>query len=404
MSSVHTDKKRLFVSFYVRVGSERLRGRIYPGLNDNREGWRSPVLKQVRQLIAERRWTELAARYPECLALASFRERLLLADDVTTFRQASERFLAYQTAQNEKATVVFYRNVLKNHLWSAGEFADKPLKMIGASDVAQVIGAVYQSGRQATAANMRRTISAIFNWGRCERGSDGKYLVEDNPVTRTKPVTVDRPDEDIDPCAQAEVEAIELAARPGWERRIAIVGFGAGLRVAELFGLKQRDVDLSRRVIRVRQTWTRWGEGGVKNKRARREVDLTPPVIAALREQLAECQRWNEMAKVASTDDLQKLVDAAVASPWLWPQSPRRPTPHNPQNFSRRYWPAILKRAGVKHRELYQMRHTFATLLLVRGAEWRYIADQMGHTDLTMLQKHYWKWRPGSPAKPLPTS
>ncbi len=35
------------------------------------------------------------------------------------------------------------------------------------------------------------------------------------------------------------------------------------------------------------------------------------------------------------------------------------------------------------------------------GADWRYIADQMGHADLTMLQKHYWKWRPGSIAEPV---
>ena len=54
----------------------------------------------------------------------------------------------------------------------------------------------------------------------------------------------------------------------------------------------------------------------------------------------------------------------------------------------------------VSNIEFYQCRHTFATLLLQGGAEWRYIADQMGHSDLTMLQRHYWKWRPGSIAKP----
>jgi integrase len=55
----------------------------------------------------------------------------------------------------------------------------------------------------------------------------------------------------------------------------------------------------------------------------------------------------------------------------------------------------------VRHREFYQCRHSFATMLLSAGADWRYIADQMGHSDLTMLQKHYWKWRPGSVPKPL---
>ena len=67
----------------------------------------------------------------------------------------------------------------------------------------------------------------------------------------------------------------------------------------------------------------------------------------------------------------------------------------SPSVFSSRFSPKILKRAGVKLRNFYQCRHTFATLLLQGGADWRYVADQMGHVNLTMLQKHYWKWRPG---------
>jgi integrase len=77
-----------------------------------------------------------------------------------------------------------------------------------------------------------------------------------------------------------------------------------------------------------------------------------------------------------------------------------RADPHSSHNFSDRGWPAILKRAGVKDREFYQCRHTYATLLLKAGADVQYIADQMGHANLTMLQKHYWKWRPGTPTGP----
>jgi hypothetical protein len=34
------------------------------------------------------------------------------------------------------------------------------------------------------------------------------------------------------------------------------------------------------------------------------------------------------------------------------------------------------------------------------GADWTYIADQMGHTNLTMLQKHYLRWKQGKPKGP----
>src|SRR5271155_2715578 len=55
-------------------------------------------------------------------------------------------------------------------------------------------------------------------------------------------------------------------------------------------------------------------------------------------------------------------------SPWLWPISRTNPRPRNPATFTKHQWPALLKRAGVKHRNLYQCRHTFATLLLQGGA------------------------------------
>jgi integrase len=71
-----------------------------------------------------------------------------------------------------------------------------------------------------------------------------------------------------------------------------------------------------------------------------------------------------------------------------------------PQTFSNKNWPKLLARAGVKHRRFYQCRHTFATLLLQAGADWQYVADQMGHANLKMLLDHYWKWRPGSTRKP----
>jgi integrase len=82
---------------------------------------------------------------------------------------------------------------------------------------------------------------------------------------------------------------------------------------------------------------------------------------------------------------------------WLDKQ---RGKPHSAERFSRTNWSAILKRAGLEHREFYQCRHTYATLLLSAGADWTYIADQLGHKNLAMLQKHYLRWEQGRPKGP----
>jgi integrase len=378
VSSIHADRGWLLVSFVIWHGNRRIHVRLYPSIRATREGQRSPVLKEIRGLVELRRWDELARRYPKCKSLAPFRPAIL-ERDATTFRQASEQYLAFQKNTNSRGTVDYYQRNLKVHVWPVADFSDKPLKLIGATDVSNLFGPLRQRGHQAQAAHVRRIVSAVFNWARGERGTDGEYLINDNPVSRTKPVKIDRPEDSIEPFTAEEARRIIAAAKPGWEQRVVTVALGAGLRPNENFGLKRANVDLGARVIRIRQTYSLHGQGSVKNKRSRRDVNMTEPVYCALKDQLLETE---------------------LHSPWLWPISRSRLHPHNPATFTHHQWPLLLKRAGVKHRNFYQCRHTFATLLLQGGAEWRYVADQMGHADLTMLQKHYWKWRPGSIAKP----
>ncbi|MBV8772857.1 MAG: site-specific integrase [Deltaproteobacteria bacterium] len=369
MSSLHIDRGWLVIAFRLTVGGKLVLVRLYPGLRATRDGRRHPFVKEIRELIQMRRWSELAEKFPRCKQLQAFRA---LEPDRSTFREVSERFLEYQATVNKPATVQFYRDILKVHIWAAEKFSRQPLKLIGASDIAAVYAPIHVGGAQAQAANVRRVLSAVFNWARSERGTDGEYLVNDNPVTRTKHLGVERKGDEIDPFTAEEVRAI-LSTANGWQRRLVTVAFGAGLEPGENFGLKVADINLPNRKIQIRQRFTRFGVGAVKNVYRRREVDMTEAVYRVLREQVAAIE---------------------LRSPWLWAR--HRNQPHNPQNFSRRAWKSLLQGAGVKHREFYQCRHTFATQLLSEGKEWRYIADQMGHGSLKMLMEHYWKWRPGS--------
>jgi integrase len=52
------------------------------------------------------------------------------------------------------------------------------------------------------------------------------------------------------------------------------------------------------------------------------------------------------------------------------------------------------REAKVRRRYAYQLRHTFATWALSSGENPAWIANQMGHTDVAILYKHYGKWMP----------
>jgi hypothetical protein len=61
-------------------------------------------------------------------------------------------------------------------------------------------------------------------------------------------------------------------------------------------------------------------------------------------------------------------------------------------NFRERNWRRLLVKASLRHRNLYQCRHTYAALQLSRGENPQYVAHQMGHSNLEMIIRHYARW------------
>ncbi len=48
--------------------------------------------------------------------------------------------------------------------------------------------------------------------------------------------------------------------------------------------------------------------------------------------------------------------------------------------------------SGVRHRGVGQLRHTFASQCLTAGINKEWLAQQMGHSDTKMIDRHYGKW------------
>ena len=55
-------------------------------------------------------------------------------------------------------------------------------------------------------------------------------------------------------------------------------------------------------------------------------------------------------------------------------------------------WNAAVKRAGIRRRNPYHTRHTFACWLLSAGANPSFIANQMGHENAQMVYEIYSAW------------
>lgn len=62
-------------------------------------------------------------------------------------------------------------------------------------------------------------------------------------------------------------------------------------------------------------------------------------------------------------------------------------------------WIPTLKKAGVRYRNPYQTRHTYASTMLSAGENILWVANQMGHVDTEMVTKTYGRWIPDNTLK-----
>ena len=143
---------------------------------------------------------------------------------------------------------------------------------------------------------------------------------------------------------------------------LAIFCVGAGLRPEEAFGADWSDVDLDARVFTVRRAFAKGRlKTYAKTARSRRRVPLRAKVVAA----------------VETLPRRQGILFPASEGGRI-----------NIDNWRSREWVPALTAAGLDHRRIYDMRHTFATWSLAAGMSIFTLARRMG-TSVQVIDATY---------------
>lgn len=204
-------------------------------------------------------------------------------------------------------------------------------------------------------------------------------LIEVNPLAGWTYSRKEAPakDDDVDPFSPEEQQAV-LAALNGQARNMMQFALWTGLRTSELVALDWGDIDWLREEVMVSRAMTQAAKGRpevTKTAAGRRSVKLLRPAMEALKLQKAHTF----------------LADAEVF------QNPRTLTRWAGDGPIRKtMWVPAMKKAGVRYRRPYQTRHTYASMMLSAGEHPMWVAEQMGHSDWTMIARVYGRWMPSS--------
>ncbi len=154
------------------------------------------------------------------------------------------------------------------------------------------------------------------------------------------------------------------------DRAILELFYASGLRLSELVGLNLEDINLSRRLVRVR------GKGGKQ-----RIVPCNRTAATAIRRYLTDRPALTRSRSDAPAPDDRK----AAAAPLFLNYRGGRLSTRSVDRLVRRYVVQSSAKLGISP---HALRHSFATHLLERGADLRAIQELLGHARVSTTQRY----------------
>lgn len=175
-------------------------------------------------------------------------------------------------------------------------------------------------------------------------------------------------DYEVDPFTPAEASAIYLHCRFQEWKNLFRFAFNTGLRSSELCALRWADIDFVENTAHVQAASVVGVLKGTKTKAGTRKVELNSEALLALKDQKPFTSMKSDFI----------FSDPKTGEPWS-----------NSDAIRKKAWVPTLKKAGVRYRNPYQTRHTFATRHISQGVNLFWLAGQMGHKGPEMLFRHY---------------
>jgi integrase len=177
-----------------------------------------------------------------------------------------------------------------------------------------------------------------------------------NPARLVRKVPLPRRSE-VRPLAPVTIEAMRAAASPRDAMLLSLLAY-AGLRPGEALALRWADV--RERTLLIQRAVSLGAEKDTKTTK-HRTVRLLSPLAADLREWRMRSGRPPDGALIVGSADGEHWSEEAYKS------------------WRRKAFHRALSAAGVQRARPYDLRHSFASLLLHEGRSVIYVARQLGH-------------------------
>ena len=260
-------------------------------------------------------------------------------EQAPTFREYSEKWLEEWASQLRQSTQNAYLTILTMHVLPV--FGDRPIDTITRGEVKSFLLQKFKSGlSQNRTLCIKDVISSVFNFNEFPNPAQGvtkKIFPKGN--TRMKQLS------DDDVFNESEVEKLletAKAEKPEFYH-LFLIAAKTGMRLGEVLALKWGNVDIDR-----------GKNGAIWVKQSFREGRLTPPKNGKTRAVEMSAALAAEL-KAQLPKDTDELI-ISLEGDYL------------PQHRARSAYKTILKKAELKYIKFHGLRHSYASIMLSKGA------------------------------------
>ncbi|MFF1398649.1 tyrosine-type recombinase/integrase [Streptomyces sp. NPDC058287] len=247
----------------------------------------------------------------------------------------------------------------------------KQLESLSVADVRRFLNRMEREATAATAKESHKVLRSALS-AACR-----EELITRNVVSLVEPPQVES--RDLSPWSLNETLDFLTAARKDPLYAAFVLAIALGFRRGEIVGLRWQDVDLEKRVIRVRKQRQRVGgeayDDDPKGRRRKQSLPLPAICVAPL--------RWQRLRQAAVRE---RAGAGWVESDYVFTTRTGRPI--EPRNVYRSFT-RVAANAGLRVIRLHDARHGTATLLTAAGVAPRVVMEILGHSQIAVTMNVY---------------
>lgn len=290
-------------------------------------------------------------------------EKFSKAAKPRTFGDAAIDYIE-ERADYKQSTIKAYGYILNQALLPA--FGRLPLKEITDSRLRKFqveLGTQKTTGGKVLSQSRINTVMQLMRSILGQEKRAGR--IDRNPSEAVR--RLDEPKAKIDPLTDEELNLVLSCVTPHYRAFFTALAY-TGARPNEMQALRWSDIDWRSKKISITKGRVRGHEGLPKTASGDRVIPMMPQIENEL--------LLLKQSKVVSLDD------------YVFTNRNGKPIDKHMDEV----WKRALKKAGLRHRPSYQLRHTFVTRCIIQNLPIPYIAKLIGHSTIDTLIRHYAGW------------